>query len=417
MRTTLLFALVAVAASCAGSHGGNEPPAPASAPATASASPDDGEPLNIDQLNAVIRDMKRAIEAKSFDAARALLVRAEKALANATDVTRSHPDFEDASEGVGKARARLDKAIEQDRVDRRKAAIDSLIERGTQQTERGQIILTELRNRMPTPGDSTNLDELIESLGSLDTEGRDYLSEPRYLEHATARDHFATTLVERRRQIEWQQRASALVGASIETALTAIDEAKKAGPEAQLAAWQSAHDALAACGLAVGTLETQGGFDAQVLVNTRLGTLAIGETKRRCLENADKIKTQLLRLAWQSRITTALQRANSALDTLRSASNAADKLAAADAALAALGVCSTGLAAVGSAPGNDPSAKFDFALGSGLSLAQATRACGKEKTRVGAQMAVLRRAVQAAAKAAAKAEKSKAKRGKGRKGG
>src|SRR5262245_37916859 len=104
---------------------------------------EEGEDEGVDSLTGLLKDFGRSLESKNFDAASQLLRQLEQGVSKASETTKSHPDFEDVAERVERARPRYERAVEDDRIARRNAAIDELIRRGNQLVERGRVILGE----------------------------------------------------------------------------------------------------------------------------------------------------------------------------------------------------------------------------------------------------------------------------------
>jgi len=356
--------------------------APAAVPVAEPEDDSTGDETGVNSITTTMRNFRRSLDGKEFDAASKQLRRAENRIKNANEVTRSHPDFEDISDLVRKARPRLEQAIEQDRIARRNATIDDLLRRGSVFMERGALIQKELEARLPTKEDQGNLTEIIDGLAELAREGQPFVDEPRYLEHTNLRDAFAATLIERRRQSDWQLLTSATVAKAVDVAQTALANAKKAtATDEQLEALKVANDGLVACVTAVSNSETQPGFDAGKLLDSRLGTLSAGETKRRCLENGGTVRAQIDKLTWQRRIEGVTVKLDATLGALKAASGAAEMLTLCDPALAALLECKSSLEVASALPGREAGRVFTSVFGA-LAAPALHQACVDERARL-----------------------------------
>ncbi len=340
------------------------------------------EESGIDGLKQLLRDCRKALGAKSFDEATRLILRAERAVKKASDVTRSHPDFEDVSEEVAQTRQRVDQAIEEDRIARREAAIDDLIRRATAALKQGLALQGELQARVPAPEDIAALEESVNTLAGLRNEGQPFADQPRYQTHAADRDGKADALAERLNQARWQVQAGAKVAAQIEEAYQSASSVREAdSPQQRVVAFQKAANAFQGCVATIAELATANEYRDEWLIETRLGVQSLGATKKICTERAGAARREALRFEWHTRALALIEALVEPLRDLQGASTAGERLEHLEAALAALANCAAEADKIGRHPGHEGDRTFDTAFGK-LTVGKLRAACEQEKTRL-----------------------------------
>ncbi|HSI05386.1 MAG TPA: hypothetical protein VLC93_12955, partial [Myxococcota bacterium] len=111
----LLKALLAVhlsvaVANCAAMHGPSK-----TKKEVVKDEPEESEDAGVAAINGQLRQFNASLSQKNFDEAASHLRKAQLAVQRATELTRSHPEFEDASEAVVAGEKRYETAVEQDR--------------------------------------------------------------------------------------------------------------------------------------------------------------------------------------------------------------------------------------------------------------------------------------------------------------
>ncbi len=347
----------------------------------ASRSEAEDDESGVKTITGLLKEFSRAVSDKDFDTASRLLKQVETNMENASETTRSHPDFEEVEERVQGARPRLEAAIERDRIERRNAAIDDLMRRGEQLAGRAQVLLNELRSRVPENSDVDNMTELLAAFAAIEREGSGFLDEQRYFTHAKNRDALAAALADRKRVAEWQKNAQKQVGKSIDEGAAAVNEAKTLTGGDLQAALKRGVSAFAACVNTIGNLELQLGYEAAQVIETRFGAIGVGETKKKCLETTHKLRAQLDKAMWRERVEGIIRRIDTAVSQLKSVRRAKDVLQASDAAIAVLTDCQTEVLSASAMPGDDPTIDFQSALGN-LTVPKLLAACGNERARI-----------------------------------
>ncbi|MBN1959875.1 MAG: hypothetical protein JW841_02920 [Deltaproteobacteria bacterium] len=334
-------------------------------------------------ITTLVRDFQRALSAKNFDKAAADLSEAEKSVKNASVITRGHPDFEDMATKVATCRPRLEQAIERDRIERRNAAIMDLINRGNQLMHQGKVILGELASRVPQDEDMSNLNEVIDALAAIEKEGESFLDDQRYKDHAKQRDELTSIVIGRRRQAQWQIQTTKAVSKTVKEATDAITKAQTAtNTKEKISYLHEAADAFVACINALGDAESLGGYNAKSVLTTRLGTIAAGETKKRCLAGSNKLRLQADRLAVNQRISNIANNVDSAIAGLNKTANAADKLTATEDVILALAKCQAELEAIPRNTAYDKKYTVSTKLGTKFNGDKLQRACTNERKRL-----------------------------------
>lgn len=370
----LSVVIVCFVASCAALQSG---PKPTTAPEQS-----EDEESGVKGISRLLRESKRALAAKQFEDSNRLLRRAELSVQKASVVTRAHPDFEDLSAAVDRARVGLEEAIEADRIARRNAAIDDLMRRGEHKLDQGTSLYNELRARVPTAADVDALNEIVADLGRMRTDGEEYLDEPRYERHATERDEKATTLEKRRDQAAWQLHAAELVGSAVEAAYQAASRVHEGETTTELvASFRNAANGFMRCVNAISDLESEPQYNAAWLIETRLGVKTIGKTKKLCVERGARARKEADRREWDSRIAGIIEQIGPPVTEARSSKRAADALAATSDAVEALQLCQTELDAISRHPGASTSKTFESALGK-VNAARLRQACVSEQARL-----------------------------------
>ncbi len=341
----------------------------------------EGEETGIKSIARLLREFNRALGDKQFDAATTLLGKADKAVSTASEMTRSHPDYEDIEASVRESRTRLDAAIEADRIARRNAAIDDSIKRGEAALTAGVLLYNELRARVPTEEDLEALTQAVAAIAKLRADGRQYEDEQRYRTHAADLDPKLAALDTRRRQAAWQRKASELASEPIEEAYEAaqlIDDAKS--PQEAILGFGRITAGFGRCVGALTGLQTDADYRDDWLIETRLGVRTVAETKRLCAERGAKAKRESDAREWQEQVQTVVATMAPVVQKARSAKRAAEALSAAQVAVDALRKCQGTLGALLRHPGNNPSLSFQTLLGK-HTAASLKEACGAEEGR------------------------------------
>ena len=341
----------------------------------------EGEETGVTNISRLLREFNQALNAKQFDAATALLIKAEKAERDASDVTRSHPDFEDVTEEVKTARTQLDTAIELDRIARRNAAIDDSIHKGELLMNQGSAMLQELKARYPTDEDFQSLKETIANLARLRADGRQYEDEERYRQHAALLDPKLAALDLRRRQAEWQHKAATAAGDAIEQAYEAAQGVHEAANiHESIAAFQKASAGFVACVNTLNDLAHDPEYEDDRLIETRLGVLGIADTKRLCTERAGKARQEADWRDWQDKVITTIAAVGPAVQHARGSKRASEALPATQEAVAALRKCQASLDGIAKHPGARDSQTFQSMLGN-VTVSGLRQACASEEVR------------------------------------
>lgn len=350
---------------------------PKKAEATSPAEEEETEEQGVKGISQTLRRFNRALEAKSFDEAAKLLRRAELSVQKATELTRSHPEFEDTEEAVGRARTRLEVAVEKDRIERRNAAIADLINRGNAVVQQTDQALVALRDRVPAPQDLEVIKTIVLQLAELKEQGRDLLDDARYRQHAEERDAKAAALAERQRVGEWQIAASRELGEPIEEARQSIAAGQKAASsEGQAAAYRVAAQAFARCGATFAQLAAHAGFEGTRLVHTSFGTLTADDTRRQCSEREARLRSEVDKLSWQALGAAIVTQVKQAMERRAAAKTPEESLLASEAVVAAASACQSGIDQSSKMPGYDARATFESPFGA-VTATQLRRECAK----------------------------------------
>ncbi|MBI5508340.1 MAG: hypothetical protein HY903_06265 [Deltaproteobacteria bacterium] len=368
---TLLCLLISGCAALQGDASKSAGPKPAA----------EGEDSGVNNISRQLRDFNQALATKQFEAAIILLAKIDQQMSRASDLTRSHPDFEDLTEEVGAAHTKLDREIEIDRIRRRNEAIDATIHKGQQLLAQGVSMFQELKQRVPTAEDVQTLKEIVANLSKLRADGREYEDESRYRAHAALLDPKLQAVEARRRQAEWQLKATTATAEPIEAGYDAAQAIHSAGSAKEtIALFQKVTAGFVGCVNALADLEHDPDYRDDWLIETRLGVLTVAETKRQCTDRAAKGRREADWRDWQERVNAAIAVFAPPLQRARAAKRAADALPAAVAAAQALHQCQTGLDAVAKHPGARDAQTFATLLGN-LNAGGLRQACAAEETR------------------------------------
>lgn len=334
------------------------------------------------QINQHLKKFRVALKARDFDYATKWLSKAVKQTHSASEITKGHPDFEDLEMLVERSRRRLDIAIETDRIERRNAAIDDLIYRGDLATGRVNGLYANLAQRVPTATDIRTLDDLINLLAGLKTEGSVYLDDDRYAEHALDRDEKAAALQQLRKDSRWLADAMEEVSRKITTAYRAAVNGHKATElKKRIKLFHQAGIGFKNCAATIGELEREPLYDPLKVLGTRLGDMSIVDTKSKCLELSLQARQQVSAMTWYQNVDEVVQSVNAAVARLRAPTDATVELEAARETAEVLDRCHLDLDKVNKQEGHDAKRKFETLLGE-LSAVALDKACTKEKARV-----------------------------------
>lgn len=374
LRGVLAVSLSTGTFACAAMHGPSK-----AKKEVAKDEPDESEDSGVAAINGQLRQFNAALGQKSFDEAASHLRKAQLAVQRATELTRSHPEFEDTSDAVVSAEKRYETAVEQDRVARRNAAIDELIKRGNIALTKAATITQQLGDRVPTADDIGAMRAVLQELADVRISGQQYGDDQVYVEHARERDVKARQLAVRESVAQWQIDASQSLAGSVEAARQAIVAAGKTGnPDEQTSQYRTAAQAFATCLSTIQSLESRDYDIEPRLVNTPLGTLSISNTRKECTERNARLRHEVDKLAWRGRVASALA-GLAAAETKRSAAkNAVEVSTAVDGSINALAACVTELEGGAKMPGYEAKATFESPFGT-VASPQIVKSCSRER--------------------------------------
>jgi len=351
---------------------------------------EEDEDAGVEAIARMLREVRKHLSKKRFEDATRLVVRAERAVKKATDLTRAHPDFDDIAEAVTGGRAKLEAAIEQDRVDRRETAIDDLMRRAETAIRQGATLHHELKVRVPAPEDIESLAEIVGTLNELRGEGGEFLAEARYKEHAANRDQQTETLVERLAQARWQRKAGKAVSDHIDEAHRAASAIKAAESSSERTlAFQKAASSFTSCVNTISDLEDELEYEGEWLIETRLGTRTIAKTKRLCTERSARARKEGYKLDWHNKVLDVVASLAEPVPRARAGGRASVALESSEDALNALSACESILDKTARHPGADNRKTFESILGK-LNVSQLKQACIAERARLSRALPGLR---------------------------
>ncbi len=344
--------------------------------------PDESEDSGVAAINGQLRKFNAALNEKSFDQAASHLRKAQLAVQRATELTRSHPEFEDTSDAVLSAEKRYESAVEQDRIARRNAAIDDLIKRGNIALQKADTLQKQFQDRVPTTEDIGAMRAVLQELADVRISGQQYGDDQVYVEHARMRDVKARQLAVRENVAQWQIDASQSLTTSVEAARQAIIAAgKTSNPDEQTSQYRTAAQAFSTCLSTIQSLESKNEDIEPRLVSTPLGTLSITNTRKECTERNARLRHEVDKLAWRGRISQALASLTQAETKRQNAKSAAEVAAAVDATITALGACTTELEGGNKMPGYDAKTQFESSYGQ-VTAPQIAKNCARERAQL-----------------------------------
>ncbi|MEK7704733.1 MAG: hypothetical protein AAB426_07205 [Myxococcota bacterium] len=359
---------------------------PPATPVQADTEEDEDEDSGVDGLLDTMRSFTAELTAQHFDRAGTLLRRAQRGVRNASELTRSHPEFEDVEAAVERANVRLSDAIERDREMRRQQAIADLRRRAEQVLSRGASLYEELRQRPATADDVQLLTQMRTELEALRNDGIPYADDPGYRAHATDRDKKAQVLAQLEQRSSWGVTASTRLREVVGKGLSAEQRgAKSSDPSEQAQAYRQAVDAFVACTNMLSDLEREPVYDAAVLVDLPSGATPLGVLKPLCLKRGADARARADKLTWQVEVERRLATLRAAVGAQQAATTADAVLASSTRAVEALNACETELAALVRHPGADATAKLETPYGP-VGLARLVQQCRTEQTKLRKQL-------------------------------
>lgn len=347
-----------------------------------SAESQEGDESGVKRINKTLRQFREALKKKDFDYATKYLRSALNQAKKASDITRGHPEFEDLELLIEQSRQRLDRAIEQDRIERRNAVITELITRGDEVMARANRLYANLSQRVPTQDDVDQLDDILGLLVDLEADGLVYLDDRRYAAHAQQRDSGIPTIRKLRDDSIALMGAAKEIEIHVHTAFSAATQGNRTAElEEKAELFQKAAAAFEQCARGFETLQSQNTYYGQRSINTRLGNLSMKDTHKKCTSAAKTARHQVAKAQWYQSASASVAELESALSALRGSADATAELEHARNAIAALGVCATSMAKTSKHLGYDGKYSFTTALGSypGKRLA---KVCTKEQRRL-----------------------------------
>ena len=374
---------------CATSSG--PPKGPAVPGSQQPAEPDEPEPVGIEggikAIHDTVRDANLAVEGKHFGEATQLVKKAERAIQKASDVTRSHPEFEDTAEMVQRARHNLDEAVDQDRQTKRSQAIAELTREGTEAVSRGNNIVQQLKVRVGTDEDVENLREIVTVLTNLKDKGTPFVDDPAFGAHTIARDRQADSLQTLALRTKWQIRASAGLDHPMEEGVRADQAAQKAGTDAEkITLLRAAADSFTQCANIVADLETQPLYVPDLLAQTPLGTAPMGSIKAACAKRAAQLRATADGFNWQGQVASLVADVKKAMEDYRNIQDPGQAVKIAETTVAALTTCRATSAQLMRNPVADPNYALSGAPLGASTMPALAEACEREGARINQTM-------------------------------
>lgn len=338
------------------------------------------EEEGIDAISRRLKEFSRALTAKDFARAGKLLRRAERSTEEPDELTRGHPEFDDKVEAVARAKQRFERAVEQDRIERRNAVVAELIEDGNRTLADARALFSEISSRTPTSEDVDALSEIISLLVKLRTSGSQYEGLAQYKSHAENRDLQADALRTRLKLAQWQIATSAYLEAPIERAQHALNQGKASEDRSvRLKALMVATTAYKQCLDQFRELVNRPDYDGERLVRTSVGDQSLAATQQTCAERHDRMSGQLAAVQWKSLVKSVLAEVSASLAAYRSAPTSEHRLKANTAAAAALKSCGIQMANAAKQKGFERNKAFKSPFGE-KSVPQIEKACRKRRT-------------------------------------
>lgn len=354
------------------------------------ADPNDEE-AGMELFDALQRRFGVLLKKQEFDGAGRVVARMERILRDADDVTRSHPEFEDAELSLSRSRHRLERDIEDDRVAKREARIDGLIDEGEAIIEQSAGLLDELKVRMPSDEDIEWFLEWSQTLDRLDKDGRAFVAEPRYHRHAQTRDAQAIAIHRRTRQAKVQRAWMNRAVPAIEQAFVAVNKARslaktrrssRAPMLAEAHAWRDAAESFAECRAQIEGQDKARKADFELLLPSKFGSTQTAQTTlERCAELWLQAQDRAQKSAWAAQVGEEMTTLDQAINMLVQAEvqNPAAQAQAGRKTVYALTECTVGLRALGRDKRADMGATFISALGDMTVPAIADACAAKQK--------------------------------------
>ncbi|MEO1171339.1 MAG: hypothetical protein AAFX94_04705, partial [Myxococcota bacterium] len=374
----LLCANCAVMKGVGGATSGPSGPEPEDRPAPTEVEDEIGdEEEGIDAISARLKQFSKALAAKDFEGAGRYLRRSELSIENADDLTRGHPEFDDKVDAVERAKERYERALEQDRIERRNTAIAELIAQGERALGDGRALFAEMNARTPNEQDADALGEVITLLAKLRADGKQYEGFAQYRFHAEDRDVKTEALRDRLKLAQWQIATSAYMESPIARGQKALDAGNKAEDRTtKLKALQVATTAYKQCVDQFTQLSGRKDYDGDRLIKTSFGDQSLAETRTACRERYDRLAGQLASVQWNSLVTSVLAEVKTSLERYEKSSTSAQKLEASAAAIAALDSCKGQMKRASKKKGYDRKKAFESPFGS-ATVPQLERSCTK----------------------------------------
>ncbi|MBC7795090.1 MAG: hypothetical protein H7Z43_15405, partial [Clostridia bacterium] len=151
--------------------------------------PPEGEDDGIKGINSQLKQFNAALAKKDFEEAARRLRKAQLGIQRASELTKSHPEFEDVTETVDNSKTRYETAVERDRVERRNRAIDELVKRGLVIMNKADASEALLKDSVPSSDDVTAMRNLLQEFAAVRSEGMQYRDDEPYTVHAKERDN------------------------------------------------------------------------------------------------------------------------------------------------------------------------------------------------------------------------------------
>ena len=134
----------------------------------------------VNALYKLLNNVDEASSEKKFQVAARDFRRAQRDFRDASSMTRSHPEFGEIGVRIKETGEKLEVTIEKDRIERRNAAIDKLIEDGNIELAESRRVYARVENEIPSPQDLADLDAIISKLEGYRTAGGNFMDAKRY---------------------------------------------------------------------------------------------------------------------------------------------------------------------------------------------------------------------------------------------
>lgn len=316
------------------------------------ANPDESASADeIARLSAKIDEFEDALAEPDYEEADECLDELEDMLEDATPAVINHPDYNRISTASRRGRERI-------RRMRRQEASTAFLERVKTTLEATERLLADIEEHGPTESWLESLEENVDELQDLRSEGEEQADDSEWAELAPRIDRATATAADNEGRYAWWLELRGELDRPLEQAVEAEQAASNAEPTRAIDANDKAAQGYERCLEVLGEAKSKWGYDPDRTLGSPFGPMRLEELMHVCRARAEAARSQVAHLRWKREVTALAGRVTAAVKAVGTKKRASEVLQANENAADVLADCMNALRDADEAPGYDAETLF-----------------------------------------------------------